>query len=505
MNTEPELKFRVAKGKLRAVAEMQIEGVRPGARTSRKLVSTYFDTPKHKFRRHGLTLRVRQAGDDFQQTVKSSAVGGFTRGEWEAELPDATPSLRELDRTPLAELATRKLKRKLRPVFRTSVNRIACPLRVGTSDIELAVDRGTLVAGRKTRPIGEFELELKKGRTADLFRLARQFERQIGAELDLRSKSERGYQLASGDQQIAVSAEAIELSDRMTAAEAFGVIAFSTLRHFSSNAEAVRELDAEAVHQMRVGLRRLRAAISLFGAVLPSASTESIKAELKWLTGELGPAREIDVFFNDRIKPLQHSDDVPSRGVRAIEKQFSGQRKAAFQRARDALATPRYRKLPIDILEWLESRKQSPAGKGDELGKWAAQMLGHRIRKVRKGARDLTGLSAVQRHRLRIRIKKIRYGVEFFRSLYPDGAQHDLAQLSDQLKQGQEALGALNDFVAHRKLAAQAALDAPGQDRRARAFAAGLLVGEERQASKKLLRVASLAISNLKPSSVQLG
>ena len=93
---------------------MRIEGVRPGARTSRRLVSTYFDTPKHKFRRHGLTLRVRQAGDDFQQTVKSSAVGGFTRGEWEAELPDATPSLRELDRTPLAELATRKLKRKLK-------------------------------------------------------------------------------------------------------------------------------------------------------------------------------------------------------------------------------------------------------------------------------------------------------------------------------------------------------------------------------------------------------
>jgi triphosphatase len=504
MNVEPELKFRVAKSKLRSVAEMRVKGARPGKRTDSKLISTYFDTPKYKLRGHGLTLRVRQTGDEFRQTVKSSAVGGFARGEWEAEISDGAPSFRDLEGTPLGPLASKKLKRKLEPIFRTLVDRMARPLHVGATEIELAVDRGKLVAGRQTRPIGEFELELKKGRTADLFRVARQFERRTGAELDLRSKSERGYQLANGDKRVAVRAEAIELNGKMTAHEAFDVIAFSTLRHFISNADAVRELDSEAIHQMRVGLRRLRAAISLFGPILPAASTSKIKAELRWVTGELAAAREIDVFVKETIRPLARSAE-PKRGVRAIEKQFSARRNQAFRRARKALATPRYRNLPIDVLEWLEVRKPGAADKSDKVGKFAEKVLHRRIKKVRKQGRDLVRLSAVQRHKLRIRIKKIRYAVDFFRSLYPDKSQDDLDCLSGRLKKIQDALGTLNDFVAHRQMARDAALHAPRKDRRARAFASGLLIGQEREGSKTLLITASKEIQNLSPSSVELG
>jgi hypothetical protein len=59
--------------------------------------------------------------------------------------------------------------------------------------------------------------------------------------------------------------------------------------------------------------------------------------------------------------------------------------------------------------------------------------------------------------------------------LYPVDALDDLERLSDQLKKSQDALGALNDFIAHREMAADAALHAPRKDRRARAFASGLL------------------------------
>jgi inorganic triphosphatase YgiF len=505
MSVEPELKFRVAKGKLRSVAEMHIEGAHRGQRTNGKLISTYFDTPKHKFRRHGLTLRVRQEGPNFRQTVKSLAAGSFARGEWEADVPDGGPSFRDLDGTPLAPLATRKLKRKLEPIFRTSVDRVTRPLQVGASEIELAVDRGKLIAGRETRPIAEFELELKKGRAADLFRMARQFERKTGAELDLRSKAERGYGLATGDEQIVFHAEDVELDEKMTTNEAFDVIALSTLRHFTSNADAVRELDAEAIHQMRVGLRRLRAAISLFSDVLPTASTEEVKSELKWLTSELAPARAIDVFVTEKIEPLRRTAD-PKRGIRAIEKQFAARREQAFRHARHALATPRYRKLPLDVLEWLESRRPGAAAESNTpIGEFAAKVMRRRIKKARKQGRDLPGLSAQQQHKLRINIKKIRYGVDFFRSLYPADAQDDLERLSDRLEKSQDALGALNDFIAHREMAEDAALHAPRKNRRARAFASGLLVGQEREATKTLLTVASKAIRGLKPSSVELG
>jgi CHAD domain-containing protein len=117
---------------------------------------------------------------------------------------------------------------------------------------------------------------------------------------------------------------------------------------------------------------------------------------------------------------------------------------------------------------------------------------------------DLADLSAPQRHKLRIKIKKIRYAFDFFRSLYAADMQDDFKRLSKQSKKSQDALGALNDFIAHREMAADAALHAPRRDRRARAFASGLLVGEEREASRTLLKVASKAIRKLKPSSVEL-
>ena len=78
-----------------------------------------------------------------------------------------------------------------------------------------------------------------------LFRLARSLERTTGAELDLRSKADRGYRLANGDERIASRGDVIQLTRRMTAHEAFNVIAYSTLRHFSANAEVVRDFDAE--------------------------------------------------------------------------------------------------------------------------------------------------------------------------------------------------------------------------------------------------------------------
>ncbi|GIQ75369.1 CHAD domain-containing protein [Bradyrhizobium sp. RD5-C2] len=364
-----------------------------------------------------------------------------------------------MKQTPLAGMA-KKLKRKLGPVFRTSVDRTTRVLRIGASEVELAVDSGTIVAGRHMRPISEFELELKQGRTSDLIRLARTFERKTGAELDLRSKSERGYAVIDNNESAAVRAEEIVLTKNMTVNESFDVIAFSALRHFTSNAGAVRELDAEGIHQMRVGLRRLRAAISLFGAILPIAGVERIKAELKWLTGELAAAREIDVFLTEKIEPLEAAD-APKRGVRAIERQFARRRGAAFERARHALATSRYRRLPIDVLEWLEAKESRSQKIANALTKeFAEEIMLRRLKKLRNEARSLEELAPPQRHRLRIKIKKVRYAVDFFRSLYSDSAQSSLDDLSDKLKEAQGALGALNDFVAHRAMATDTALRA---------------------------------------------
>ena len=497
MSVEAELKFRVAPRTLSSLAKARLAGARRGDRSEQNLVSTYFDTTKYRLKRNGLTLRVRQAGKNYIQTIKAGTSGALARGEWEAELDGATPDLAKAKKTPLEKLTTKKLHRKLKPVFRTSVRRIAQPIRTRRSEIELAVDRGSITSGHRSRPISEFELELKAGSPADLFRIARGLERKTGAELDLQSKSDKGYQLAGGGHESARHAEPIHLDKKLSVSEAFTVIASSTFRHFAINADAVRNLDAEAIHQMRVGLRRTRAAISLFVDVLPRAGTTRIKQELKWLTAELAPAREIDVFLEERVSPITKAGP-PKRGSRAIEERFALQRTKAFRGASQAVGSPRFRRLLIDMLEWIETRK-APSDQDQSIGPYAAELLDRRIRKTRKQGKRLSELSPRQRHKLRIKIKKIRYALDFFERLYADSDRKEIAQLSSRLKKIQSALGALNDFMAHRKIATKAALAAPQANRRAQAFASGFLVGQEHEAASGLLKAARNELQRLHP------
>jgi inorganic triphosphatase YgiF len=498
MPVETELKFRVPARNLAAVANWHIPRSKLGERSDSDLLSTYFDTAKRKLRRRGVTLRVRQNGNAHIQTVKAANGAQFGRGEWETEIKGDAPDLDKADDTPLKQFSTKKLRGKLQPVFATKVHRATMPVRTKGSEIELAIDRGSIVAGHRSSPIEELELELKSGQIAHLFRIAKALEREAGAELDLRSKSERGYDLADGKDHQAVFASPIELEAGMAAGEAFRAIARSALRHFSGNADAVRNGDAEGIHQMRVGLRRLRAAISLFSKMLLPARMNDIKAELKWLTSELGPAREIDVFVKENIEPTTH-DRLLRRGGKAIKDEFSEKRAQAFAQARKAVNSERFRALLVDTLQWIES-KQTIATKraSAPIRKFAADVLNRRTRKVRKEGRGLDEMSPRERHKLRIRVKKIRYAVDFFEALFAaKREQKKLARLSKHSKRIQDALGSLNDFVAHRKMAVDAALQAPLKDGRARAFASGVIVGREDQAVKPLMKIAAKDVRRL--------
>jgi inorganic triphosphatase YgiF len=503
MSLEAELKFRIPARRLSKIAKVRIAGARGDASSETQLLSTYFDTKKHRLRRRGLTLRIRQANGNYVQTVKAAGTGSFVRGEWESEVEAFVPDLDKADDTPLQDLATKKLRRSLKPVFRTSVRRITRLFRAGNSEIELAVDRGSVFANRRSAPISEFELELKSGRSEDLFPIARFLAQKTGGRLDLQPKSEQGYLLTSSAKDAAIRAEPIHLDSKLNSLEAFDVIALSALRHFSANVDGVGALDAEAIHQMRVGLRRLRAAISLFNKILPNASTARIKTELKWLTDELAPAREIDVFLEERLLPFV-AKSRPKRGARAIESQFMAKRNAAFQDARRATETPRFRRLLIDVLEWTETRRHVYGDNTETLiGRFAADVLDRRIKKARKHGERLDQLSPEERHKLRIKIKKIRYGVEFFQSLYADKDRKKVVQLVRRLRNIQNALGALNDAKAHEEIVQEAALTAPRQNRRAGAFVSGMLVGKEREAMKGMIRTACSELRKLHPLTVE--
>src|SRR6516164_9939008 len=196
-------------------------------------------------------------------------------------------------------------RRQLKPIFETRVKRTVYQIADNARVIALMVDQGTIDTGDRSLPLCEIELELERGNVADLFEVARELIRVLPARLAFKSKSELGYELTEGGPDTPVKAATIDLLANMCTRDAFKMIGLACLKQVVDNVPALIKSDPEGVHQMRVGLRRLRATMSLFAGLLRGPETVGIKAELKWLTGELGPAREFEVLVNRVGAPIK--------------------------------------------------------------------------------------------------------------------------------------------------------------------------------------------------------
>jgi inorganic triphosphatase YgiF len=155
----------------------------------RRIASVYFDTRSAKLRAAGISVRVRHLGDRIIQTIKrdsNGACGAFTRQEWEYEIADDKPNLGLAKDTALAQFNLKKLKRKLRPVFETDVERVTIPVSHRNNDLELAIDHGVVKAGRRREPINEIEIEVKGGEPVEIVKLARRIATETAAGYSLR-------------------------------------------------------------------------------------------------------------------------------------------------------------------------------------------------------------------------------------------------------------------------------------------------------------------------------
>jgi CHAD domain-containing protein len=288
----------------------------------------------------------------------------------------------------------------------------------------------------------------------------------------------------------------IEIAPDLPARAAFQSIASACLQQIVASKPPILAGDPEGVHLMRVGLRRLRTAISLFADIAVDARLPAIKRELKWLTGELGPAREFEVFMTRVVAPLgkQHTR---LRGMRTLSRDLADQREAAVAGALAAVSSQRFGELTKDVAAWIETG--SWRERGEQLIEAVARaQLTRRWKKIRKDGRRLSHLDAQARHRLRIRAKKLRYATEFYRTVFAGKkqAKRRHAFLS-ALKQLQDCLGELNDIVVHEKLTTGIveATATPAAQPSRRMFAAGLLAGHERARFKPLLASAERAFA----------
>jgi triphosphatase len=452
-------------------------------------VSVYFDTDKHKLRKEGLMLRVRHTGDRYIQTIKATGHGGlFERDEWESEIASEQPDLDLARGTALEPLIGDKFRRQLKPMFETRVTRTVYPLTNGTRLIALSVDQGKIDTGTRSAPLCEIELELKRGNEAELFDVARELTQTLPAQLAFKSKSERGYELLDDEHGAPVKAAAVDLIAGTRTRDAFKTIGRACLKQIIGNEPALLKGNPDGVHQMRVGSRRLRAALSLFAGILRDVQTAAIKTELKWLAGELAPARQLDVLMKRVVAPVKQRH-ARADGVPSLSHELAEKRKAALVRAQSAVTSARYRALTLEIAAWLETgawtnpRDDLVRDRGDiPIEVSAAEQLGRRWKKIRKKAKAITRLDARSRHKLRIQTKKVRYACEFFANL--------------ALEHLQDALGDLNDIVVHEQLIATIGVRRRRASRN-RAFAAGLLTGREDARLDTAMAAATAAYAEL--------
>ena len=299
MAHEVELKFDVEPGGAALARAAPMLAAPPA--TEREFETLYFDTRKGALRDAGFSLRVRRSGDRFVQTVKrrrGKSAGLFVRQEWEAEVAGLAPDAKALRRTPLKALLDTIGSDALIPLIRAGVRRSAWIVERKGSRIEIVLDEGEVRSGKAKAPICELELEIQAGKPARLFELARELGAAVPLRLGVLSKSERGYALAENRLGRSARAEPIALDGAMSEGEAFRAVASGCLRHYRLNEIVLLAArDADAVHQARIALRRLRSALSLFRATVSGKEYQALREEIAWLASQLGDARDADVLL----------------------------------------------------------------------------------------------------------------------------------------------------------------------------------------------------------------
>lgn len=447
---ETELKLLLAPQDLRRLRrDPRIRALQQGRAATRRVQSVYYDTPDRALLRAGLALRLRSDGGRWLQTLKTegeAAAGLHVREEWEWPLAGEALDFALLATTPQGRLfRAARLRAKLAPVFRTEFARTRLRLAFADGSLaELCLDSGAVHSGRRSSAISEAEIELLAGNPARLYELALELLERVPLRVGQASKAERGYALARQAPARAVKAASVALDEHGTAAMAFASIVRSCMAHVQANETGfVSGRDPEYLHQVRVGLRRLRACFSLFKNEIPQAMFATVMDQIREQGVALGKARDWDVFVHEMLRALrkQRADES---AVIAFQRRCVRLGQVYVRDARGVVASAAWQRLWLELGRTLAEGtwQQGQAALALPVDDFAAGLLQQRSATLKKRGKRLQALDAAGRHRVRIAAKKLRYAAEFFAALFP---RRRLRPYVQSLAGMQEVLGGLND------------------------------------------------------------
>lgn len=460
IDRETEIKFRAEADDLTRLLASTYFTSSPQA-SDQQLRTRYFDTPADDLAREGIALRIRKAGRRGPVLgLKASLASGdspFSRTEIEVRSPGLEPDLTLFDAETAAALDRIICQQPLHARFETAFRRRAVQLAWGDSHLEIACDEGHIIAGEQRTPLSEVEIELKEGSESDLYDFATKLAEEFTLKLDVVSKAEKGHFLATGEGPRPLRAGAIRYDTEITLDQAIVQVIGDSLTHFVGNLAALRITgDPAAVHQARVGLRRLRSVLAMLKRALPCPAFEEARLDARRIASALGPVRDYDVLCSSSISgPLGHPDHPQQ--AQALLARIEEQRTIALRDACEVFDTTDTTLFVLKNYAFLARRGWRHGMNDTEFERlaspasdFARQTLERLHRRALKRGKRLARRTDEERHELRIALKNLRYGVEFFGPLL--GRRGEVKRYVKLATGLQDMLGAHNDAATARQL-----------------------------------------------------
>jgi CHAD domain-containing protein len=214
------------------------------------------------------------------------------------------------------------------------------------------------------------------------------------------------------------------------------------------------------VHRMRVATRRLRSALQTFTPVLRNEELRPLRAELRWLAGELGAARDAEVLRDRLLAAMAEESRAEQQGALGEAEMSQGYR-TAHERVLQALDSDRYHRLVLS----LDKLVTAPPLTG-KASRPASKVLPQRAVRAYRKLRDLVDrIEATppgdernhHLHNARKAAKKARYASETLTDFFGKPA----ARFARAMETLQDELGQHQDSVVMRARITQLAVEEP--------------------------------------------
>jgi CHAD domain-containing protein len=458
---EEERKYEVAAGfKLPDLTECVPDGGRLIVRPHQKLRATYYDTTDLRLARAGASLRFRR-GDDEPWTVKLPTDTPGVRNEISMAGPASTPPDRLLD---LVTVYTRGAT--IAPVATLNTVRQAYQLcdRDDRVAVEVVDDTVTVPDGRRTAlKFREIEVERKAGKAKLLDRVEVAL-RDAGATAgEFTPKHVRALgpgALQPPDWPPATA----RLPRRPTVADVVTVAIQRDIARIVAHDPLVRlratvGQDDTAVHQMRVGCRRLRSDLRTFGPVLDREWSGNLRTELAWVADALGAARDAEVLRArlNQTASLDALAPLDPASVARMDADLAVRQEDALAALDKVMCEERYHRL-LDLL--LDAWSQPRLGQNaqDSAETVLPGLVSRPYRRLAYGGDGVHGAGQLEPtlpdadwHAVRINGKRARYAVEAVAPVLGGEATElasALATVQEHLGEHQDAAVAAETWLA---------------------------------------------------------